>query len=421
MKKIASIIVVCIALAMVIFMAGCLQPTTPPTPVSPNGTAPVTTSAGTGATEVDVMYAGGVGPMPVLLSTNQVDGYIAWEPYVSIATESGIGQLVTYTKDFPPVPEWNNHPCCVLTARNDLVAGNPGFVNAMAVQTILADQWITDHPNEAAADLSEWVIGNDTIKFGNQSVPALTVMKSAIPNVNYTTDPTPQWLNGTKNFVNAQISLGYITGNLKNTSAGNMDDTLFDFKPYLAAKKMIADKKIITPAKVNKQVGIGYLKGDIHCGSLIIAVKEWQYFNDTYGIAIKPRDLTAARPEICDLIVNGVPVAELKLVTADAGPQLMQMEATEIIGMGYAGVPPAIASIDKGSPIKVLMPTQTEGSALVAKIGSPAHDWNSFISYAAQRSASGKPLKIAAPSKGSIQDVMLQYSLKYSGMSIKFV
>jgi NitT/TauT family transport system substrate-binding protein len=417
MKKIISIVVVCVALAMVLFVAGCLQPTTPPAQVTPQATTP----AGTGTTEVDVMYAGGVGQMPVLLSTKQVDGYIAWQPYVSVATESGIGQLVTYTKDFPPVPEWNNHPCCVLTARNDLVAGNPDFVNAMAAQTILADQWITDHPDEAAADLSEWVIGNDTIKFGDQSVSAISVMKDAIPTVRYTTDPTPEWINGTKNFVNAQISLGYVTGSLKNTSTENMDASLFDFGPYRAAKKMIADKKIVTPAKVNKQIGIGYLKGDIHCGSLIVAVKEWQYFNDTYGIAIKPRDLTASRPEICDLIVNGVPVAELKFVTADAGPQLMQMEATDIIGMGYAGVPPAIASIDKGSQIKVLMPTQTEGSGLVVTKGSPALDWNSFISYAGQRSASGTPLRIAAPSKGSIQDVMLQYSLKYSGMTIKFV
>ena len=417
MKKIASIIVVCIALTMVLFIAGCIQPTTPPTPVTPQ----VTTPAAAGTTEVDVMYSGGVGPMPVLLSTNQVDGYIAWQPYVSVATESGIGQLVTYTKDFPPVPEWNNHPCCVLTARNDLVASNPDFVNAMAAQTILADQWITDHPDKAAVDLSEWLIGNDTIKFGDQSVPALNVMKSAIPSVKYTTEPTPQWINGTKNFVNAQISLGYITGSLKNTSAANMDATLFDFGPHRAATKMIADKKIVTPPKVAKQTGIGYLKGDMHGGSLIIAVKEWQYFNDTYGIAIKPRDLTASRPEICDLIVNGVPVAELKLVSADAGPQLMQMEATDIIGMGYAGVPPAIGSIDKGSPIKILMPINTEGSGLVITKGSPAISWDSFIKYAGERSASGKPLKIAAPAKGSIQDVMLQYSLKYSGVTIKFV
>jgi NitT/TauT family transport system substrate-binding protein len=417
MKKKASLIAVCIALAMVLLIAGCMQPVTPPTNVTPQ----VTTPAGTGATEVDVMYAGGVGPMPVLLSTNQVDGYIAWQPYVSVATVSGIGQLVTYTKDFPPVPEWNNHPCCVLTARDELYASNPDFVNAMAAQTILADQWITDHPNEAAADMSGWIIGNDTIKFGDQSVPAVSVLKDAIPTVRYTTEPTPEWINGTENFVNAQISLGYITGSLKNTSAENRDALVFNFKPYRDAKKMIADKKIVTPAKLNKQVGIGYLKGDMHGGSLIIAVKEWKYFNDTYGIAIKPRDLTATKPEICDLIVNGVTVAELKLVSADAGPQLMQMEATDIVGMGYAGVPPAIGSIDKGSAIKVLMPINTEGSGLVATKGSPAHDWNSFISYAGQRSASGKPLKIAAPSKGSIQDVMLQYSLKSSGVTIKFV
>jgi len=419
MKKITSIIVVCIALAMILFVAGCIQPTPTPTPVTTQ--TPKVTSTGAGTAEVEVIYAGGVGPMPVLLSTNQVDGYIAWQPYVSVATVSGIGQLVSYTQDFPPVPEWHNHPCCVLTARNDLVATNPDFVNAMAVQTILADQWITDHPDEAAADMAGWIIGNDSIKFGDQSVSAISVMEDAIPTVRYTTEPTPEWINGTKNFVNAQISLGYVTGSLKNTSSENMDATLFDFRPYAAAKKMIAEKKIVTPAKLNKQVGIGYLKGDMHGAALLISVKEWRYFNDTYGIAIKPRDPTAAKPEICDLIVNGVQVAELKLVAADAGPQLMQMEATEIVGMGYAGVPPAIGSIDKGSPIKVLMPINTEGSGLVATKGSPAHDWNSFISYAGQRSASGKPLKIAAPSKGSIQDVMLQYSLKSSGVTIKFV
>lgn len=421
MKKITSLFIACLVLALLLVAAGCVQPATPQTPVPTGGTPHATTSSGAGTTEVDVMYAGGVGPMPVLLSTGQVDGYIAWQPYVSVATESGIGQLVTYTGNFPPVPEWNNHPCCVLTAREDLLASNPDFVNAMAAQTILADQWITDHPDKAAVDLSEWLIGNDSIKFGDQSVPAINVMKSAIPSVKYTTEPTKEWVNGTKNFVNAQISLGYVTGTLKNTSTAQMDATLFDFGPYTAAKKMVDNKKIVTPAKINKQVGIGYLKGDMHGGSLIIAVKEWQYFNDTYGIAIKPRDLTAARPEICDLIVNGVPVAELKLVTADAGPQLMQMESTSIISMGYAGVPPAIGAIDKGAPIKVLMPINTEGSGLVATKGSPALDWNSFIKYAGERSANGKPLKIAAPAKGSIQDVMLQYSLKYSGVTIKFV
>jgi hypothetical protein len=253
------------------------------------------------------------------------------------------------------------------------------------------------------------------------TVSSTQVLRDAIPTVNYSTDPNPQWVNQTKDFVSTQIDLGYVTGELKNTSASDMDSVLFDFGPYQKANQMIAENKIMTPPKMNTPLGVGYLKGDMHGAAIMIAVKEWKYFNDTYGIAIKPRDLNAARPDTADLIVNGVPVAEINLVAADAGPQLMQMEATDIIQIGYAGVPPAIASIDKGSPIKILMPINTEGSGLVAAINTPAKDWNSFATWAKDRSATGKPLKIAAPARGSIQDVMLKSALESSGFIVKEV
>jgi NitT/TauT family transport system substrate-binding protein len=67
------------------------------------------------------------------------------------------------------------------------------------------------------------------------------------------------------------------------------------------------------------------------------------------------------------------------------------------------------------------MPINTEGSGLVAAASSPAGDWNSFIGWAQQRSAAGNPLKIAVPSKGSIQDVMLRFALKDSGVVVKEV
>jgi ABC-type nitrate/sulfonate/bicarbonate transport system substrate-binding protein len=407
MKKSVAFTVMGIAVLLVLLSAGCVQQ-----PASrPNTTG----------TEVDILYAGGVGPMPVLISTNQIDGYIAWQPFVSIATDAKIGQLVTYSQNLPPENKWANHPCCVLTARDDLIASNPDFVNAMAAQTILADKWITDNPDKASVDLAEFLAGSGNFTYGNVSVSSTQVLKDAIPTVKYTTDPTPQWINQTKEFTSTQIQLGYINAKLKNTSASDMNGVLFDFGPYAKAQEMIKNKKIVTPAKLSQPVGIGYLKGDMHGGAIMIAVKEWQYFNDTYGIALKPRDLTAARPDVADLIVNGVPVAEIHLTPADAGPQLMQLEATGSIVMGYAGVPPALASIDKGSPVKILMPINTEGSGLVSAINSPAKDWNSFMNWAAMRSASGKPLKIAAPAKGSIQDVMLKSALESSGVTVKEV
>ena len=267
----------------------------------------------------------------------------------------------------------------------------------------------------------EFLAGSGNFTYGNITVSSTQVLKDAIPTVKYTTDPTPQWINQTKDFTVTEINLGYVTANLKNTSVADMNGVLFNFDPHTKALEMINNKKIITPAKINQPVGIGYLKGDMHGGSIMIAVKEWQYFNDTYGIALKPRDPTAARPEIADLIVNGVPIAEVHLIAADAGPQLMQLEATGSVVMGYAGVPPAIYAIDKGAPIKILMPINDQGSGLVSAINSPATDWNSFMNWAAQRTASGKPLKIAAPAKGSIQDVMLKSALQSSGVTVKEV
>jgi NitT/TauT family transport system substrate-binding protein len=77
-----------------------------------------------------------------------------------------------------------------------------------------------------------------------------------------------------------------------------------------------------------------------------------------------------------------------------------------------------MAAIDKGTPIKVLHPINNEGSGLVATAGSTAKDWDSFVELAKSRSAEGRPLKLAAPSKGSIQDVMLRYALEDAGFTV---
>ncbi|HXW98997.1 MAG TPA: ABC transporter substrate-binding protein, partial [Methanomicrobiales archaeon] len=145
----------------------------------------------------------------------------------------------------------------------------------------------------------------------------------------------------------------------------------------------------------------------------------WQYFNSTYGVALVPQDPSLAKPDLVDLLVNGKKIATLRLVPGDAGPQLMQLAATGTIQASYVGVPPAIAAIDKGTPLHILSPVDTEGSGLVVAASSPASDWQGFVAWATQRSNSGKPLTIAAPGKGSIQDVMLRSALESSGFTVR--
>jgi NitT/TauT family transport system substrate-binding protein len=393
--------VAALVIALVLITAGCTQP-----------------AAQSTQTQAGILYSKGVGPMPMLLADKQVDGYIAWQPFVSIATESGIGKLVAYSGQLPPDESNVNHPCCILFASNDLLARNPDLVAAVSGLTQASSKYITDHPDEAAELEADFLVGKGNFKYGNVTVSSIQVLKKAFPTVKYTTNPTPDWVNGTKRFVNTQIQLGYITQNLKNASSDQLDSLLFNFGPYKNGTVVLTGGKLKTPAKEQNPITIGYLNGDMHSAALSIALKKWQYFNDTYGVAISPRDPTQTRPDTADLIVNGVAVAEIKLVSGDAGPQVMQMAATNAVQMGYIGVPPTIAGIDKGIPVKVVNPVNTEGSGLVVDPNAPVTDWNSFVTWARQRSTEGKPLKIAAPGKGSIQDVMLQYALRDSGINV---
>jgi len=372
----------------------------------------------TSNTSVNVLYSQGVGPMPNLLATGQVDGYIAWQPFVSIATESEIAQLVEQSGDLPPAGMWENHPCCALSAREDLLASDPGVVHAISALVQLGSDYIADNPDEAADILADWFVGRSNFTYGNVSVGSVGVMQDAIPTVVYTNEPTADWTNDTKEFVAAQKELGLISGRLANASSEEMDAILFDLGPYRAASQQVASGQFVTPARRATPLTLGYLKADMHSAALLVGIKRAQYMADTYGIALVPRDASASSPDVCDLVVNGETVAEVRLIAANAGPELMQLAATNSVQMTFAGVPPAIAAIDRGTPIKILHPLNNEGSGLVATAGSPATNWASFADWAEERSSAGRPLTIAAPQKGSIQDVMLRYALQDSGFAI---
>jgi ABC-type nitrate/sulfonate/bicarbonate transport system substrate-binding protein len=394
-----------IAVALLLLIAGCTQPAGTPVP--------------TNQTSVGILYSKGVGPMPMLLATKQVDGYIAWQPFVSIASKSGIGKVVAYSGQLPPDLSNINHPCCILFARDDLLAQNPDLVTAISALTQASSTYINNHPVEAAEIEADFLVGKGNFTYGNVTVSSVDVLNDAFPTVKFTNNPSPEWIAGTRKFVATEIELGYITSKLKNATADQLDAELFAFGPYENAKQQLAQGHIKTPPKATRQITIGYLNGDMHSAALHIALKKWQYFNDTYGVTLKPRDLTQTRPEIADLIVNGVTIAEIKLVGGDAGPQVMQLASTDVVQMGYVGVPPTVAAIDKGTPVKIIHPVNTEGSGLVVDVNAPVSDWKSFVTWAQQRSEAGKPLKIAAPGKGSIQDVMLQYALKDSNITFK--
>jgi ABC-type nitrate/sulfonate/bicarbonate transport system substrate-binding protein len=409
MKTLKVPLIVLITIAIVLLTAGCTQP----------AGAPATTQAPQVQTEVDILYSG-FGTMPTLMASKQIDAYIAWQPFVEVAPMAGFGKVLSYTGDLPPEPKWKGHPCCVLIGTTGLMKENPDLVNAMSALMIYSTDYINAHQDESGLIVADWLAGKANFTYGNISISSEKAMTKAIYTVNFTNEPTEQWKNGILKFMYAQRELGVLNGTLQSASDNDAKDILFDTGPYQNARQMIQNNKIITPHKENRQLGFGYLLSD-HDTMLFVAVKKWQYFNDTYGIALKPRDPTQNRPEIVDLIVNGVPVAEIKLISAEFGGPLMQLAATDAIQFSIVGNPPVITTVDKGNPVKILMAANLEGSGVVVASDAPVTDWPSFFAWAKARADAGKPLRIADPGKGSIQDILLKYSMKESGITIKEV
>lgn len=101
---------------------------------------------------------------------------------------------------------------------------------------------------------------------------------------------------------------------------------------------------------------------------------------------------------------NGI---KTKLVQFNNGGDLMTAMASGDVDVGYVGITPVLASIEKGVPVKVISAAQTDGSGLVVSKNSGISSVNDL---------SGK--SIATPGEASIQYMLLQYYLKQNGMSL---
>jgi NitT/TauT family transport system substrate-binding protein len=75
--------------------------------------------------------------MPAALYANAVDAYCTGEPFGAAAQSAGYARPLRMTRD-----EWRNYICCVLTVREELVAGNPALVQDLVDHVLGAGAWL---------------------------------------------------------------------------------------------------------------------------------------------------------------------------------------------------------------------------------------------------------------------------------------
>ncbi|WP_459201118.1 ABC transporter substrate-binding protein [Methanococcus sp. CF] len=169
---------------------------------------------------VQLINCKGQGTMPQLLSTNELDAVIAWEPTPEQLTISGIGKSVIYSGDIPPEGMWESHPCCVFVASNDALENKREGLKSFLKLMALSNNEIMANPKLAVNASAEW-LGTD-----------LEVEELSIPNIEFTNEIGSLEAIGPA-FVKVMDEQGAMTGQLAGLEdADEINAILYDFTLY---------------------------------------------------------------------------------------------------------------------------------------------------------------------------------------------
>ncbi|ADZ09888.1 aliphatic sulfonates family ABC transporter, periplasmic ligand-binding protein [Methanobacterium lacus] len=138
--------------------------------------------------------------LPSTLASDKVDGYIAYEPYVSIAPFTNVGRVLMYSDEIMP-----NHPCCVIVARQDFIDQHP-----QELQTFLdihknCTEFANNNTNQTASLVSDELTTNPELE------------KTALKHVIFVSQLNNDFQTKVLDFMNIEIEMGYLKKNLTSS------------------------------------------------------------------------------------------------------------------------------------------------------------------------------------------------------------
>lgn len=144
--------------------------------------------------------------MPESLLFKKFDAFVAWEPYVSVASLNDNETVLAYSEDI-----WQYHPCCVIIATDSFVKKESHNLRKFLKVHAKATDYINNNKEETALITSK--------KLGTN----LKVEEEGLKHVKFVSVPTDDFITNVYMFIGYQKQLGYIKNNITK-------DQLFDFK-----------------------------------------------------------------------------------------------------------------------------------------------------------------------------------------------
>jgi len=324
--------------------------------------------------------------MKASLAAGQIDGYIAWEPFVSDSLVGEVGTILEWSDEIMP-----NHPCCVVAVSNSFAAATNGldltnrFVKAHVDATIWMNNAL-DHPSGADYTL----LVNMAVNFTQRNE---SVVKAAFDHIKYGTEMNSNFRSALEDFTNMYIETN-MTTNASLTSRGYSSVSDFVSKytngTYLSGASAVAPSDtILNPTN---PIRLGYLLGDLHQMAQFVAQNSsvlgtGKSMFVKYGLNV--------------VDATGAPFAN--------GGAVMNAFAAGAVDIGYLGAPPAILNhLGAGIGTTIIAQANSEGSGIVVAAGSGIVNLDGLVNKT-----------VATPGPSSIQFLLLKIALQREGYELK--
>lgn len=157
------------------------------------------------------------------------------------------------------------------------------------------------------------------------------------------------------------------------------------------------------------ELKVGYIFTTHHTPMMVAATKGDEF--KATGVYLRP----LIPKEKYELVADGKKMAIIDLVVIKSGAETSTLFAQKHIDLAMASVTAIMAGIDKGTPVKILGPLQTEGMALVMPKDSPINGWSDLLSFIKE---SKQPVKIGYHSPTSAPKIVLEGAFKEAGLKV---
>lgn len=126
------------------------------------------------------------------LKSNQIDGMLTYEPFVTTAVENGNTELVDSSEIIP------GHPCCVVAASDDFLKEHPDEAKKIVEIHDNATKYVQENPDDSVSQLPKDIVANPDIE------------KKSLSGINFVSGLDDAYKQKVLDFMNIEVDLGVL-------------------------------------------------------------------------------------------------------------------------------------------------------------------------------------------------------------------